>query len=214
MKTTTCCWVALAAAIWMLGNSAGLAQTASPVPVAVVDIGEIFKNHPGFNRKIEALRKEVDQWQQSMEKQAQELSRNREALTQTYRPGTPQYKEQEEKLARQQASLTTDAQLQRKEFMDREAQLYLETYQEVQKIIARVAKDANVGLVLRFSRLEMESEDRQSILQGVYRPVVYYDRNLDMTDHIIGLLTSTARQPAAASGDARGARPAAAPPQR
>lgn len=188
--------VAVTAAIWMLASVTGWAQSSGGVPVAVVDIGEVFKSHPRFNQQIQALREKVKAYEQSLQQQAQTLKQQRDAMSSTFKPGTTQYKQKEEELARQQAQMTTEAQLRRKDFLEQEAKVYYDTYQEVQGVVAQFAQKWRIGLVLRFSRVDMKIEDQNSILQGVNRPVVYYDSSLDITDHIVNAIGGTAKAPA------------------
>jgi hypothetical protein len=109
----------------------------------------------------------------------------------------------EEQLARTQADLAVEAQGKRKEFIEREAQLYYDTYNDVQKLVQQYAQAYKIQLVLRFNRIEMKAEDRATILQGVNRPVVYYNPALDITDAIVNYLKSTAGQNAAAPAQAQ-----------
>ncbi|MFO0912444.1 MAG: OmpH family outer membrane protein [Pirellulales bacterium] len=191
---------------------AGAAQPGAPArptsEVAVVDVGEIFQNHPLFTSRMEGLKKEVQQYEQQLEAKGKELMAMKQELdTQAAMKGAPEYKVKEEAMARKQADLAVEAQGKRKEFIEREAQLYYDTYNDVQKLVQQYAQAYNIQLVLRFNRIEMKAEDRNTILQGVNRPVVYYNSRLDITDAIVTYLKSTAGQGAAATQANR--RPAA-----
>ncbi|MCH5376400.1 MAG: hypothetical protein JJ992_20725, partial [Planctomycetes bacterium] len=74
-----------------------------------------------------------------------------------------------------------------KEFMEREAQVYFNAYREVEAIVGDFAKRNRIGLVLRYNGEEMDPSQRDSIMQGINRIVIYQDR-LNITEMILDQL--------------------------
>jgi len=75
----------------------------------------------------------------------------------------------------------------RKEALSAEAKVYFDTYQRMNEIVTRICKARSIGLVIRATVDPIDGADRQSILQGVNRPVVYSNVP-DLTDEVIAEL--------------------------
>ncbi len=170
-------------------------------PVAVVDVSRIFQNHEGFKRAMEGMKKEVQQYEDSLRARHQALTKKKEELA-NFRPGTREYVTRERAIADETAKLSVDTQLKKKEFLEREARVYYRIYEEVTRAIQEYASRTGISLVLRYNGQKMNPEDRNSVLAGVNRAIVYQN-NLDITSDIIDRLNRLARKPAAPSGARR-----------
>ena len=196
----------------------GLAQTQpSTTPVAVIDIGHIFKNHPRFKQAMENVKKQVEASDEKFRARTKDIESRAKQLK-TYKPDSAEYKQLEAETARLQAQIQADMALKRKEFMLKEAEVYYAIYNEVLAEVKAFADNHRVGLVLRFSADKIDPADRNSVLQGVNRPVVY-QRNLNITHDILDRLqrrsgsarTAQAPAPRAARGTQPRTRPAQVP---
>jgi len=164
-------------------------RTAAPAvrsQVAVVDIGLIFKEHVGFKNKMEDIKKDLEAYDTQMRGQAKRMEELRNQLGQ-YNPGTPNYKSIEEEMARLRKDLEVDAELKRKEILEREARVYYDVYNEVVNHIRYFANRNGIALVLRFNSEAIEPSSRASVLQGVNRAVVF-QQNLNITRDILDQL--------------------------
>ena len=129
-------------------NPAG--ANATKYNIAVVDISYVFKNHRRFKASMEAMKKE-------MEGIEGELKGDREKIAQleqernTFAAGTAEYKQRDEEVARQMAEFNLKMGKLRKDFLEREAKVYYQTYLEVVDAVKYYAKRQNIGLVLRFN---------------------------------------------------------------
>jgi hypothetical protein len=56
--------------------------------------------------------------------------------------------------------------------------------------VANFARQNNISLVLRFSSEPIEPDDRNSVLQGINRAVVYQNQ-LNITGHVLKEINST-----------------------
>ena len=165
--------------------------SAGPVPkgapLALVDIGYIFKNHPEFTANIERMKNEVKQFENQLRQKHQDLQKKQARLSE-YNVGSADYKRLEEEIATAQAQLQATTGLKRKEILEREAKIYFSFYQKVRQAVAGYAFNKQIAVVLRFNREEINSQDRGAVLQGVNRPVVNYQKNLDITDEVMQVL--------------------------
>jgi Skp family chaperone for outer membrane proteins len=183
VKTSLCC-AAVAAVLLSLGLGAGGAygQTTS-TSVAVIDIPQIFKKHIRFQQAISDIKKDIDAYQELLKQEQQKIRVEAEKASQ-FNPGTPEYKQIEEGVARMRVEQQLEAARRQKEFMEREAKAYFSAYKDVEAAVQEFALRNRVNLVLRYSGEDMDPTKRESIMQGINRFVVYQDR-LNITEIIL-----------------------------
>jgi Skp family chaperone for outer membrane proteins len=168
-------------------------QQAAPTGglIAVVDISYLFKNHAGFKAKMEEMKKQVQEYDTELRGTQQALSQERERLSQ-FRPGSPEYDKFERELADKAAKLQVDMQLKKKDFLEREAKVYYQVYVEIYQQVREFADMNGIDMVLRHTGDEIDPNDRNSVLQGVNRALVYH-RDLDITGQILDRLNREPR---------------------
>jgi hypothetical protein len=132
---------------------------------------------------MDRMKAQIEQFEQGLKKDQADFEKRREQL-QAYKPSSPEFKQLEEQLAKLSSELNVKMQLKRKEFLEQEAKVYFNVYNEVVERVATFSDRNRIGLVLRYNSDEMDAQDRGSVLQGVNRPVVF-QRNLDITDIIL-----------------------------
>ncbi len=189
--------VALSFAMSLVTFAAASAQqtSSSGVNVAVIDVSHVFKNHPRFSSEAERIKGEVKTFEDHINAERQKLVDERKKLDQ-YTPGSPDYKRREEALARKTSDLQVTAGFKRKNVLEAEAKLYYDTYREIQGAIKQVAMKYNIGLVLRFNSKPIDPNNRNEVLAGINRPVVYQN-GIDITRPVMDLMMSQqARRPA------------------
>jgi len=171
------------------GQSAGTS-------VVVIDIPFVFKNHIRFKAAIEDIKTDIDGYKKYVTDQQKKIRIERERL-ENFKPGSREYKEIEEGIAR----MTMEAQLEgarlQKDFMEREAQEYYKTYKEVQEAVADFASRSGIALVMRYNSQEIDPSKRESIMHGVNQNIVYQN-GLNITTIILDRVnrgTPTATRP-------------------
>ncbi|MCO6454447.1 MAG: OmpH family outer membrane protein [Pirellulaceae bacterium] len=176
-----------------------LAQTAAPraagTSVVVIDVAEVFERHVRFKARMEDIKRDIETFEAELRNEQKQLNAVREEL-QNYKPGTDAYKRVEERMAAMAADAQVKMQLKRKEFLEQEAKVYFNAYQEVLAAVSQFADRNGISLVLRFNGKEMDPSQRESVLQGVNRAVVF-QRNLNITDYIIERLNAGVPQESA-----------------
>jgi Skp family chaperone for outer membrane proteins len=168
---------------------------ASPLAgkTVLIDVNYIFKNHARFKTAMDQLKNEADQMDVEMKKAEAGLRTKAMGLGKL-NPGSEQYKSQEEDIAREKANWTIKVSQQRREFLMREAKAYNDTYREIEYAVDEFCQAQGVLLVLRFMGDPIDEANPESILAGINKPVVWYDKNLDITPYILKRFAAPARQ--------------------
>ncbi len=187
----------------MVATSVSLAQTG-PAPsgtsIALLDMNKVFQNHLRFKAAMEDLKKDITNYEAGLGDQQKAAVQMSEQLA-NFKPGTPEYKELEARLAQMAANVQVNMAMQKKDFLSREAKVYYQAYAEVAEQVNLFSANNNIALVLSYNGEAIDPENRGSILQGVNRAVVYQN-GLDITPLILERLNRGAAPPTI------GARPA------
>ncbi|MFM7413217.1 MAG: hypothetical protein ACKO6E_08415, partial [Planctomycetota bacterium] len=78
------------------------------------------------------------------------------------------------------------------DFMDREAKVYLQVYNEIERAVSQFARDNGIAVVLRFDGDPVDATDRNRILGSITKPIVYHDPQIDITADVLRLLNGAA----------------------
>ncbi len=204
-KSHPAVWVTLGgliigAAVLAIAQTPGVSRPTTPAPtggpyVAVIDVAYIFKNHARLKQMMDNLKAEIQQADARMRAENEAIRQLMQQLEQE-RPGTPNYKQLEETIAKRRADLQVQTALQRKEFLTREAKLYYSVYQEIEQVVRYFATQNNIAVVLRFNGEAADPDDPDSILREINKPVVYFAQSLDLTPLVLEALNRSAAQTA------------------
>jgi Skp family chaperone for outer membrane proteins len=163
---------------------------AAPAPVAasgcnvvVMDIAYIFKFHQRFKSKMEEIKQGIEQFDAYIKAEQGKFNTDREKLVQ-FNQGSPEFRAKEEALAKTKTELEVKMQQMRREFLEKEARVYYDTYGEIEATVKDFAYKQGIQLVLRFNRDEMKPDDRNSVLAGVNKAVIFQNGR-DITDLIL-----------------------------
>ena len=187
---TSLLWATLAIVFCAGGLLADPAHAQRGTSVTLIDINHIFKTHQPFVQGREELKGEMSKFEDKARQTQQDLAKMAEQLK-DLNPGSPEYKSLEETMARNHSDLQVEAQLLRKELVEREAKLYFNHYKVIEYEIAAFAQKNGIDLVLKFNREEIDPDKPDKVLQGVNRAVVYQHK-LDITDLILESLARRA----------------------
>jgi len=166
--------------------------------VAVVDVGYIFKNHARFKAEMDRMKDQVMAAENGLKAEQERIKGLMDQLK-GYNPGTPEYRKFEGEVAKAQGDFSVNAQLQKKDFMDREAKVYYGVYGEIERAVSQFARDHGIAIVHRFDGDPIDASDRNRILGSITKPMVYYDPQIDITPDVLKILNgaSVAAQPQA-----------------
>jgi Skp family chaperone for outer membrane proteins len=165
-------------------NPAG--ANASKYGVAVVDIPYIFKNYEKFRATSETMKKEMETIDASVKAERANLAKA-EQLRNSFQQGSAEYKKHDEELARMMAEFQLKTSKLQKDFMERQAKLYYQTYLEVVDAVNTYARSHNIGMVLRFNGEPVNPDRREDVMRDINKQVVTQD-HIDITPDVLTLL--------------------------
>jgi len=170
--------------------------------IAVVDVNYIFKNYSQFKTAMEGIKTDIQQAEVKL-KTARESIQAKEEEAKQYQPSSPEFKQLDEDLARQKADFNIKAGRTRKDFQEREAKAYYQTYLQVSRTVQQYAQQKNIGLVLKFNGDEINPNRPDAILKAINKPVVSQN-NIDITPDILALLNRSGSPGGVAPAASRG----------
>jgi len=154
--------------------------------MAVVDVSYIFKSYPKFTQQIEALKGEMKTADADLKTIVDRLTA-KEQQRDTLKPGSPEFKQIDEELAREKADFSIKQGTVRRDFLEREARVYYSTYMEVSNAIKFVAQQNNIGMVLRFNGDPIDPQQREDVMRAIMQPIVFQN-NVDITPDVLAML--------------------------
>jgi Skp family chaperone for outer membrane proteins len=165
-------------------NPAG--ANASKYNIAVVDISYIFKKHERFKATMEQMKKEMETIEGGLKGDREKIAAQEQQRNQ-FNAGSAEFKKMDEDIARQMAEFNLKMGKLRKEFLEREAKVYFQTYLEVVDAVKYYAKRQGIGLVLRFNGEPVDPNRRDDVLREINKPVVVQDQ-IDITPDVLALI--------------------------
>ena len=168
----------------MRPSPAAAAPMRSAPPIALLDVGHIFKEHYRFKSSMNELKAKVKQAEDWVKSEKEAIRKMTEDL-QRFESGTLEYKQLEEQIAGRVAQVETRIKLSRRDFLQEEAKRYHSTYREIESVVNYYVSTNGVGLVLRFSRTPVDPNNPQAVITMINKPVVGYNAQLDITDWVL-----------------------------
>lgn len=174
----------LAIFVWeAVSDEPPAADRPHKVPVAVIDVAQVFKQCRAFNAKMEETKAAIEVFDAEVRKRKADI----EALEPKNPAEQPLSADESARITKLKAELNADVAIKRQAFLDGEARLYFDTYQLVEETVERIARERDIGLVLRQNANEMNPAKRDSVLQGINRAIVYMDVP-DLTEAVLAEL--------------------------
>ena len=174
--------VALLVSLGTVANGQQAQEQGQGGIVAVLDVAKVFKEHAQFNASMEAIKKEIEVFEEDFRGKRESLQNQIRALQSLQ--GQPEFKTEEAALARKEADLQIEANQKRAEILSKEAEIYYSTYNEVVATVARLSGSYGITLVIRYDSGAIDQTDRASVIKGVNRSVVF-QRDLDLTKLVL-----------------------------
>jgi Skp family chaperone for outer membrane proteins len=185
----------------LLGVWAICAQDTKPdssampnsVKVALLDVNKVFKENEPFKKRMEKLKRDADDADKQA-KDAQKLLADLSAKLTGMTPGTEEYTETQRKIVSGKTVLETEIQMQRQDFLQREATIYHWLYQEIENVVQEYSQQHHIDLVLRFMGDPVDKKKPDSILTNINKPIIWYNDKLDVTADIVKILVERQSQ--------------------
>jgi len=166
-------------AIVVFGASIATAQETGRV--AILDVAKVFKENASFDAKVKAIKAEADQLKLQITAEQDRIKA--EVMKLRGMEAGPKRNQMEADLEQQHTRLRTTTRQSESELLNREARVYFDTYREMQEVVEAAAKEYGLSLVLRFDSESIDPNNRNEVIQGVNRAVVFH-RQLDLTSLI------------------------------
>lgn len=151
--------------------------------VAVLDVAEVFKDNGTFDQSMKNIKAQAEKLKVEIQGQQEKIRSDAASLIE-YETGSPDRNRLEAELEQRQAALRTRARQSEQDLLNREAEVYFQTYSKMQSVVESIAKKYNISLVLRFDSAEIDKTSRPEVIKGVNRAVVYHHK-LDLTSMVV-----------------------------
>ncbi|HEY2761936.1 MAG TPA: OmpH family outer membrane protein, partial [Pirellulales bacterium] len=159
--------------------------------IAVVDVAFIFKNYLKFKNQMDQMKQKVEAAENDVKRDQEEYKHLMDQLKQLS-PGTEGYKKLEADMLKKQGDVNLKVSLQKKDFMEQEGRIYFNVSREIDDAVKQIATKNNIVLVLRFNGDPVDPVDRNDILRGINKPIVFYDPRMDITPYVLQDLNRSA----------------------
>jgi Skp family chaperone for outer membrane proteins len=153
-------------------------------PVVLLDVSYIMKNHKRRKGSMKQMKVDMDRATAAAKSQSDTIRKLVEQLK-VITPGTTDYKTREAQALRLKSELDIKMQLQKREFMQREAGILYTVYREIQQEVSSYATANNIAMVVQFNGDKVNKDNPQDIIRGINHSVVWYSKNLDITPIIL-----------------------------
>ena len=161
--------------------------------VRIIDLSRVFKDHTGFTAVTKRMKADAEQAQNALKARQEALTKMAEQLKE-FEEGSPDFRQMWEEITKKSAELQADFKNTQNEFLEREATIYYNVYQEILDEVTYFSEQNNVSLVLRFNGNKADPNNPQEILRELNKTVFNYSERIDITQAIIDSLN--ARRPA------------------
>ncbi len=151
--------------------------------IALLDVNFIFKNHHRFKMQMEEMRADVERAEATVQKEREAIQRLAEQLDQ-YK-GTRDFRAMEQEIADRQARLAVQVRMQQRDFLEREAKIYHNTYKEIWQAVDFYCRNHNLAMVIRFNGDPADTTKPEEVLRDINKPVVWHQNGLDITGEIL-----------------------------
>jgi Skp family chaperone for outer membrane proteins len=176
-------------------QSGSPSANASRFGIAVVDVSYIFKNYNQFKSSMEGMKSEMETAEGQLKGDRDSIVA-KEEQRKLYNAGSSEYKQLDEDIARFKAEFNLKAGRIRKDFLEREAKVYYQTYTDVSNAVKYYAQQHGIGLVLRFNGDQVDPNLREDVLRAINKPIVHQN-NIDITPDVLALLNRAGGVPTA-----------------
>jgi Skp family chaperone for outer membrane proteins len=168
---------------------AGPVAAAEPLPIGLIDVDRVFKTHEPFLKKLEPIRTEVKELDESIQVRQAELE-TVAAQARKAQPGSAEFLRLQQQALKLQAELQQHVASSRQAVQKKEAAVLIECYQQLDVQVAKYAKAKGLKLVIRNQESTLDAgQPFQEVLKALNRSVLYAE-DLDITDEILKALAA------------------------
>jgi len=175
------------------GLMAPVAAKAAAMKMAVVDLGKLTSqlteqsaDQQIMQTQLSAFKQEVDTRKKAIQKLEEPL--NPQSVI-ALKPGTPEYKAQENKLLKATLKLRVFEQFTQDRLKIKQRMLTADIYRDVNAAVAAYAKSHGIDMVLVTHKFDYNvTSTRALMLQIANRTVLYHDGAVDITAPLVRIM--------------------------
>jgi Skp family chaperone for outer membrane proteins len=172
-------------------GAASRGPASFPGGIAVVDVTYILDNYARLKQATEAFKRDMENAEASLKRERDALAKKAEKLK-TFKPGTPDFKTLEEEIIKAESDWKLRVNRQKGEFAERDAKNFLLAYQELSGAVKAYSERNGISLVLRFNGARVDPNNPQAVQMELSKMVMYYQKDIDITDHILAEMNRSA----------------------
>jgi Skp family chaperone for outer membrane proteins len=165
-------------------------RAADPPAVGIVNFDRVVKMHKPFQDKLDALKKEAKDLDDSFKARQAEFETVVNNLKKAA-PGSPEFNRLQQQAGKLQGELQQFINTERANLQKKEATLYVGFYKQIDPAIGKVAKAKGLKLVLKDQESTFdENQNVQELLKALNRSILYQE-GLDITADIVKELAAS-----------------------
>jgi Skp family chaperone for outer membrane proteins len=166
-------------------------QPATHHGIAVIDVTYILEHYSRLKQAMEVYKRDAQAAEDLLKKERDAIAKRAERLK-TLKPGSPDFKAEEEAITKAESDWKLNVAKQRRDFAEKESRYYLRAYQELSAAVKAYAERNGIALVLRFNGAPIDPNNREMVQMEVFKMVMYYDKSIDITDPVLAELNRSA----------------------
>ena len=174
---------AAVALAWLVAAGAS-AQAAAHHGIAVIDVTYILEHYSRLKQAMEVFKRDAQAAEDLLKKERDGIAKRAERIK-TFKPGSPEYKAEEEAITKAESDWKLKVAAQRRDFNERESKNYLYAYRELAAAVKAYAERNGISLVLRFNGAPIDPNNREMVQMEVFKMVMYFDKSIDITEPIL-----------------------------
>lgn len=161
--------------------------------IGLLDVSRVLKSYPPFLDSIAEMKLDVEKAEEGLKQEKSELE-NLVAQLKIHPIGTDEHTTLEDRITTLKNELASSVARQKRDFLRREARVYHDAYREVVGQSEQYARQNGIVLVLRFSVEEANVNDPASVLKQINGPIVWYDKDRDITEAVLQRLIERSKE--------------------
>ena len=163
--------------------------TFTPVKVAFLDVSEVFRKYKKARDVNQQVQREMLAVDKELRKRAEELIRKGEELRDLYDPNSVEFLESRRKLDFEEFELKYDQKTRRRAILGAAVKRMNLVYTEIRREAENYARRNQLHAVMMHNDADIEARSLEELqLLIASRPVIYREKGLDITPHVIEVL--------------------------
>ena len=164
--------------------AAPAAASNLPHKVGLIDMAHVFKNYTKFEALRADLKIEIEESENKAKGMQQDIAALQNVLKDV-KEGSEKHMKTEQEIVKLAAEFESFRRSASREFLKKESQIYLAVYNETTDAVKKYADFYKYTLVIRFNSEKLDTENPQTLLQGMNRQVVYHRTEDDITNPVL-----------------------------